>query len=204
MLVDVDRSLVALVERRAGLGDGTDVVVATPSGAWASTVSRPAVALWLHALREDVARRSADWHEVRDPSGRVSGRQAPLRRYRLHYAVTAWAASDEEEHGLLAKVLACLAAADVFPADCLVGALSESTHPVVLDVALSGDAAIPLTAWAALGTEPRLALDVVVSAVLSEPPVVDVGPPVQSRSITVAAPHGPSETLRGAARRGGE
>ncbi len=201
MIPDVDTSLVALIERRAGLAAGTGVVVATPTAAWAAAVKRPAVDLWLYAVREDVEHRPAGWHDIRDESGRLTGRQAPLRRYRLSYAVSAWGASAAEEHDLLSRLLSCLAGADVFPAECLTGYLVEDRRRVALEVALPGDGGgLPWEAWGALGTEPRVTLDLVVSAPLPEPAVVDAGPPVQSRVITVAQPGGAPHRLETAAK----
>ena len=106
MIADADRSLANFL---GSVLDGTTVTFDTPSDEWAKSVKRPALSCFLHRVVEDIARRPSDWADERGPDGRVGARQPPVRHYQLHYQVSAWAKSVEDEHRILGRVMdACL------------------------------------------------------------------------------------------------
>jgi hypothetical protein len=157
----------------AGLPEGTTVAFDVPGPAWrAGLDGTPTLNAYLVQLREDIRARTGDWAAVYDDRNRIVGRQAPLRSMRAHYVLTAWAHPVEDEHALLGAALRVLAAGNEVPAQFLAGALAEAGSPVRIDVAHPDLPAFPLDAWAALGTAPRVCLDVVLT--------VPVGPTIDS------------------------
>ena len=68
------------------------------------------------------------------PTGPVTGRRQPPRRFRLAYLVTAWTQRPEDEHRLLSSLLACLLRNPMLKPDDLGGALAEADLPVYIEV----------------------------------------------------------------------
>ncbi|ONI81522.1 hypothetical protein ALI144C_19605 [Actinosynnema sp. ALI-1.44] len=158
MLSWVDTALEAVLA--AGLGAGVAVSFDVP-GSWSRG---RAVELFLHRVREDLRGRTGGWEDIRDSTGRVTGRRVAPRRYELSYLVTAWADSPSRGHDLLGDVLATLGPLDAIPSKFL----PEQAEAVPIEVANPGCPAVPPDFWLACGVPPRPALDVVVT--------VSVGP----------------------------
>lgn len=169
---------------------GTAVSFDAPDAGWAAdratdratdraaaSKTEETVNAFLYQIREDSQARLADWEPVRDGRGFLVGRQPPVRRYRLCYLVTAWAASAGREHGLLSAALAVLASVDVIPPTLLTGSLASTEVPVTFAV---GHPDAPAASWqifTALGTRPRPALDLVVTAPLIPALLTEFAPP---------------------------
>ena len=179
MIHDVDESLRALVRRDALNGSGVDVAFDAPTREWVAKRNAPVVDMYLYDIREDTTRRQTSWEDVRDESGRVTGRRLPPRRYRLSYLVTAWTSRPEDEHRLLSSLLACFVRNEYMPADLLAGSLSGEETPVLITVALppTEDRSIADT-WSAMGGELKPSLDVVVTAPMNIDRSLAAGPPV--------------------------
>ncbi|HEY7023479.1 MAG TPA: DUF4255 domain-containing protein [Candidatus Limnocylindrales bacterium] len=179
MIQDVDESLRALVKRDALNGSGVDVAFDAPTREWVAKRNAPVVDMYLYDIREDTSRRQTAWEDVRDETGRVTGRRLPPRRYRLSYLVTAWTQRPEDEHRLLSSMLACFVQNEYMPADLLSGTLEGDETPVLITVALppEQDRSIADT-WSALGGELKPSLDLVVTAPLNVPRTIAAGPPV--------------------------
>jgi hypothetical protein len=113
LLADVDDTLDRLVRAhlRCAGREAAAVAFDPPDAAWAASTPRPVVNLFLYDLREAKARRVVDWTTT-DAEGRAV--QPPLR-LEVSYAVTAWAESAREEHGLLSELLAVLHGHRVLP-----------------------------------------------------------------------------------------
>jgi hypothetical protein len=134
----------------------------------------PLLNAFLREIREDLDARAGGWIDQRDETGRVVGRFPTPRRYRLCYLVTAWTSEVDGEHALLGSALAALAAQDTMPLRHLRGTLADAGSPVTINVA---DPQLPVTPsdlWSALGTAPRTALDVVITAPLVRPAVTEL------------------------------
>jgi hypothetical protein len=176
---DVDESLSALVKRDAGNGSGVEIAFDAPTKDWVARRNSPVIDLYLYDIREDTTRRQTSWEDVRDESGRVTGRRLPPRRYRLSYLVTAWTSRPEDEHRLLSSLLSCFVRNEFMPADLLAGSLSGEETPVLITVALppTEDRSIADT-WSAMGGELKPSLDVVVTAPLNIDRELPAGPPV--------------------------
>jgi len=164
MIQDVDEALKALVRRDALNGSGAEVVFDAPTKDWAVRRNSPTVDLYLYDIREDLARRSVGREEVRDQTGRITGRKPPGRYFKLSYLLTAWTQRPEDEHRLLAALLACFLTSDRVDPSLLGGALDGLEEPITLTIAhpppedrSSSDV------WSALGGELKPSLDLVVS-----------------------------------------
>jgi hypothetical protein len=189
MIQDVDESLRALLQREALNGSGVDVAFDAPTREWVAKRSAPIVDLYLYDIREDATRRETSWEDVRDETGRVTGRRQPPRRYRLSYLVTAWTNRPEDEHRLLSALLACFVQHEYMPADVLAGSLEDEEIPVLLTVALppTEDRSIADT-WSALGGELKPSLEVVVTAPMNVARTIAAGPPVLEQPRLVVVP----------------
>jgi hypothetical protein len=179
VIYEVDESLRSLVQRDTLNGSGVELSFEAPTKEWASRRSVPTVNLYLYDVREDVDRREVQPEPVRDESGRVVGRRPPARRYRLSYLVSAWTQRPEDEHRLLASLLACFLRSEVLDDEVLAPALAEQPHRVLLKVAHppAKDRALA-DVWSAIGGELKPALDLVVDLPFDAQRVHDAGPPV--------------------------
>ena len=130
VIADADRSLSNFLV--SVLDSGTSVTFETPSDEWAKAVKRPAVSCFLHRVVEDIARRNADWADERNADGRVGGRQPPVRHYQLHYQVSAWAKSVEDEHRLLGRVMEACLAGEIVAAEHLAGVFEGEQQPLLV------------------------------------------------------------------------
>ncbi|HET9851613.1 MAG TPA: DUF4255 domain-containing protein [Candidatus Limnocylindrales bacterium] len=179
MIHDVDESLRALVKRDALNGSGVEVAFDAPTKDWVARRNAPVVNLYLYDIREDLARRDTSWIDVRGDDGRVLERRLPPRRFRLSYLATAWTQRPEDEHRLLASMLAGFLQHEYFPAELLKGSLEGEETPVLLTVALPpADERKIADTWSALGGELKPSLDVVVTAPLNIARSIEAGPPV--------------------------
>lgn len=187
MIADADRSLAAFLE--AALPKGTSVSFETPSESFAAASKSPMVSCFLHRVVEDTARRVADVVDLRGPDGRVTGRQAPVRHYQLHYLVSAWTKSVADEHQLLADVMSACLEGEVLPPKFLAGVLDGEDTPVLVRIGLPlpdrGPAAHDV--WSSLGVPLRASIDLVLVAPLR--PVVDteIAPPAEGITVGMEA-----------------
>jgi hypothetical protein len=179
MIHDVDESLRALVKRDALNGSGVDVAFDAPTKDWVARRNAPVVNLYLYDIREDLSRRDTSWIDVRGDDGRVVERRLPPRRFRLSYLATAWTQRPEDEHRLLASMLAGFLQHEYFPPELLKGTLEGEETPVLLTVALPPEDERKIAdTWSALGGELKPSLDVVVTAPLNIARSIAAGPPV--------------------------
>jgi hypothetical protein len=200
MIQDVDDSLRALVKRDALNGSGVDVAFDAPTREWVAKRNSPVVDMYLYDIREDTSRRQTAWEDVRDETGRVTGRRLPPRRYRLSYLVTAWTQRPEDEHRLLSSLLACFVQHEYMPAEVLAGTLEGEETPILITVALppEQDRSIADT-WSAMGGELKPSLDLVVTAPMNVARTIAAGPPVleQPRLVVIGPEASPSDKKRG-------
>ncbi len=179
MIQDVDEALRTLLRRDALAGTEVEVALDAPSKEWSSRRNSPTVNLYLYDIREDLHRRENGRIDVRDEEGRVLRREQPPRHYKLSYLVTAWTQRPEDEHRLLAAVLACMIRHDRLPDDVLGGQLAGIGLPLLVTVALPPPQDRALSeVWTALGGELKPSLDLVVTAPFDLDRAVAAGPPV--------------------------
>src|SRR6266516_6250593 len=139
MIQDVDESLRALVKRDALNGSKADIAFDAPNKEWSSRRNTPTVDLYLYDIREDLEQREVMWEDIRGDSRDsrlITERRPPPRRFKLSYLVTAWTQRPEDEHRLLASLLACFLRYDALPGSLVVGPLARTGLPVQVTVGL--------------------------------------------------------------------
>ncbi|MEU2158518.1 DUF4255 domain-containing protein [Streptomyces sp. NPDC019396] len=179
MIHEVDEVLKRIIGGGALTGSGVDVSLEAPTRDWAARRNAPAINAYLYDIREDVARRQRGTTPVVDDRGAVLKHRQPPRWFRLSYLVTAWTKQPQDEHRLLAAVLATLIPREILAADELPGSLGALGLSVPLTVAGTQTESRSLAEiWSALGGELKPSLDVVVTAPFPAAPEYDAGPPV--------------------------
>lgn len=179
MIHEVDEALRRLVREQALRGTDVEVAFDAPTKDWAARRNAPTVNVYLYDIREDLRRRQRGLINEYDSEGVVTARHAPPRHMKLSYLVTAWTQRPEDEHRLLASLLAGFLRHESLPEELLAGSLAEFGLPVGMTVALPPpeDRAFA-DVWTALGGELKPSLDVVISAPVETGRIFPAGPPV--------------------------
>jgi hypothetical protein len=185
VIADVNNALRGLLTPL--LPTGCDVRFGGPGGR--EPGPDPALTFFLAEVQEDEKAAGTDWEDVRDADGRVVARRPPVRRFDLHYLVTAEAADPDVEARLLDAVLIAVDPGRRLPAELLGDALAG--RPVTLR--LGARAASPVA---------RTTLSVVANAPLVLPLVTDIAAPAESIRLGVAAPGRPTPPAARAGARG--
>jgi hypothetical protein len=201
---EVDESLRRLVLRDAVNGSGVELSFDAPTKEWAARRNTPTINIYLYDIREDLERREVEFEQVRDEGGRVTERRPPPRRYTLSYLVTVWTQRPEDEHRVLATLLACFLKSDRLPTDVLSEGLAAQPYPIRVTVALPPPKDRALAdLWSALGGELKPSLDLVVTVPFDTGRVLAAGPPVLVPTELVTrelGDDGKSETVGGERR----
>ena len=164
MIHEVDETLRGIVKRDVINGSDIEVVFDAPTKDWASRRNTPTIDIYLYDIREDTKRRQAGLMDIRDETGRITGRRPMPRVYKLSYLITAWTQRPEDEHRLLSSMLACFLRNDRIPADWLVGQLQENGWPLDVTIGLPPPEDRALSdVWSALGGELKPSLDLVIT-----------------------------------------
>jgi hypothetical protein len=179
VIADADRSLANFLT--ATLEAGTAVTFETPTDEWAKAAKRPAISCFLHRVVEDIARRNADWADERTADGRVGARQPPVRHYQLHYQVSAWAKSVEDEHRLLGRVMEACLRGEIVAAEHLAGVFDGEDQPLLLrlGVPVPDPGPQPHDVWSSLGMPLRASLELTLVAPLRPALNTDIAPPAE-------------------------
>jgi hypothetical protein len=188
---DVDTALAALFAAAKAKDQELACSFDAPTPDWSATVKSPTLNLFLVQINENADARPGAWADVRDDNGQTIGRQPPLRRYDLHYVLSAWGIGPQVEHRLLGAVLTLVPAYDTIPAELLSGSLAERELPVRLRIA-QDDLGVSVTdVWSSLGQPVHASLTLVVTAPLLPSLVTDLAPPAETIDIGLAGvrPH---------------
>jgi Pvc16 N-terminal domain len=186
MISDVDGSLTAMLKAEALAGGEAEVVFDAPTTDWSARRSGPAVNVFLYDIREDPARRDIGATVTRDHTGRITGRKAGLRYYRLSYLISAWTKRPEDEHRLLGQLLEMLLEVDRIPPKYLKGRFTQET--ILLQLAQATGAERSMSElWGALGGELKPSLDLVTIVPMRPKWEYDRGPEVHERKVSVTA-----------------
>jgi Pvc16 N-terminal domain len=196
MLRDACLSLENWFERI--LPPGTGVRFDAPRADWEKRGSGSAfVSVFLctvHRDGQDLPR--SGWSDARDADGRLVGRQAAPRYYRLSFLITAWAApggGDKggetsrrtlEEHELLGLLVDACTSTETIAQDHLIGSLAEAGIPCF--VRCGGEAGGQSTdgLWSGFGIAPHAHLELEMVAPVVPPLVTELAPP--AREIVVS------------------
>jgi hypothetical protein len=161
---EVDETLRGIVRRDVINGSDVEVVFDAPTKDWASRRNTPTIDIYLYDIREDVKRRQSGTLDVRDEEGRIIGKRAIPRIYKLSYLITAWTQRPEDEHRLLSAMLACFLRNDRIPPDWMTGSLQENSWPLDVTIGLPPPEDRALSdVWSALGGELKPSLDLVIT-----------------------------------------
>jgi hypothetical protein len=190
VIADADRSLANFL---GSVLDGTTVTFDTPSDEWSKSVKRPALSCFLHRVVEDIARRPSDWADERGPDGRVGARQPPVRHYQLHYQLSAWAKSVDDEHRMLGRVMDACLSGEVLSRRHLAGVFEHEELPILirLGLPLQDPGPQPHDVWSSLGVPLRASLDLALVAPLRPALDIDIAPPVEELALDVEWVNGP-------------
>jgi hypothetical protein len=176
---EIDESLRRLVLRDAVNGSGVELSFEAPTKEWAARRNAPTINIYLYDIREDLSRREIEYEEIRDDNGRVTERRQPPRRYTLSYLVTVWTQRPEDEHRVLASILACFLRSDRLPPDILTEPLASQPYAIRTTIGLPPPKDRALAdLWSALGGELKASLDLVLTVPFDAGRVLAAGPPV--------------------------
>lgn len=170
MIDDVDRTVEALLRHALprSVIDQVALSFAAPDNEFPhSSVSLPAIDLFLYDLRENRDLRTTQWEIERQPDGTTT-RQQPPARVDCSYLITAWPSSSSptpplDEHHLLGQVMQSLLRFPTIPANLLQGSLQGQTPPLPTATLQPGRLQSLAEFWQALGGKPKAALTYTVT-----------------------------------------
>jgi hypothetical protein len=186
MIDDLDRSLEVLLRRELppGLMGQVTISFAMPDDQFPpSSVSLPAIDLFLYDIRENRELRTNEWQIERN-NGTAIKKRAPAR-VDCSYLITAWASDTSttpalDEHLLLGEVMRALLRHPSIPDEVLQGRLQGQDPPLPAAALLPDHLQSLGEFWQALGGKPKAAFHYTVTI------SVEVQEPVQAGLVTDA------------------
>ena len=184
MFNDVDETLKQhLIADLPITGGEVDVSFERPTREWSGRLTRPTLNCFLYDIRERTAFR--DDNLIKQANGRGGfTRRIPARRIDLSYMITAWTREPEDEHRILARVLASMFRTAEFPRERLQGALLDSDYPLLARIAPGDHLTKPADLWGVLDNELRTGIVWILTAPLEAFAPVE-GPLVRTRELRV-------------------
>jgi hypothetical protein len=174
--LETDQALNALLTRDVVGGAPIEISFEPPTKAWTSTRKAPAVNVYLHDLRENVARREVMIEPVYDADGKLVGRQKPPQRFDLAYTVSVWGVKPLMEHRLLGALVQCLGHYDVLPRELLPPPLAALSRDVFLSTAQGPKRGM----LQAISGDLKASIDLVVTIPIPAGRTIPLAPPVTS------------------------
>ncbi len=170
MIDDLDRTLEELLRRELPPSIVSQVTIsfATPDDQFPPTsVTLPAIDLFLYDVRENRDLRTNEWLMERRADGTVTKRRSPVR-VESSYLVTAWASDSSttpalDEHRLLSEVMMVLLRYPAIPEEVLQGELKGQEPPLPAITLHPGRLQSLGEFWQALGGKPKAALNYTVT-----------------------------------------
>ncbi|MEA2563592.1 MAG: hypothetical protein QOH06_5096 [Acidobacteriota bacterium] len=186
MFDDLDRSIENLLksELPADLVSQVTISFATPDNSFPpSTVSLPAIDLFLYDIRENRDMRDGEWRVERQSDGSAV-RRAPLVRVDCSYLITAWPSDSspapaKDEHRLLGEVMKALLRHTSLPSAVLEGSLQGQQPPLPSSTLQPGRLQSLAEFWQALGGKPKATLSYTVTLGVEPTAPFEAGPPVR-------------------------
>jgi hypothetical protein len=107
----------------------------------------------------------------------------------LHYQVSAWAKTLEEEHRLLGQVMQACLSGEIVAAEHLAGTLEGEQQPLLvrLGVPVQDPGPQPHDVWSSLGLPLRASLELTLVAPLRPTLETDIAPPAKEITIGIEA-----------------
>lgn len=185
MINDLDRTLEELLKRKlpASLVNQVAISFATPDDQFPpSSVSLPAIDLFLYDIRENRELRDVQWRVERRSDGAATKTPPPVR-VDCAYLVTAWPSGAspnpaQDEHRLLGEVMQVLLRHATLPMGVLQGELASQEVPPPTTSLQAGRLQSLAEFWQALGGKPKAVLNYVVTIGVQAQQPVEAGPPV--------------------------
>ena len=182
MLDDLDKTLEKLLKRELppGLVEQVTITFAAPGEQFPPTsVSLPAIDLFLYDVRENRELRTSEWTLDRGDDGMGFKRPAPVR-VDCSYLITAWVntgslTSAQEEHRLLGETMRVIVRHPVIPSEFLQGKLRGQELDMSTVSIQPGHLQSLAEFWQALGGKPKAALNYRVTMALELFDSVSVG-----------------------------
>ncbi|SCX85985.1 Protein of unknown function [Nitrosospira sp. Nl5] len=183
MINDLDETLAALLKRELpkGLAEQVQVSFGAPDNQFPpSSVTLPAIDLFLYDIRENMELRSNEVYLDRRSDGTATRTAAPVR-IDISYLITAWPSQSvtnpsEDEHRLLGNVIQALLRYRTIPQDVLQGSLTDQDLPLPVSSLQPGRLQSLGEFWQALGGKPKAALNYTVTLAVdvARPETVDL------------------------------
>ena len=185
MIVDLDKTLEELLKKELlpVIGTSVSICFATPDGEFPpSSITLPAVDLFLYDVRESHELRSNEWIVTRNSDGTASRKRPPVR-VECSYMITAWPAEStpnppQDEHYMLGEVMKVLLRYPVLPEGILQGSLKNQEPPLPTMTLQPGYLQSLGEFWQALGGKPKAVLNYKVTIGVDVGKPVITGPPV--------------------------
>lgn len=166
MFHDVDETLRRLFVDDVPIRNGeVDIAFERPDREWSGRISKPTLNLFLHDIRENTSLRRERLQTGPTGDGRVT-LQRPPRRIDLTYLITAWTKESEDEHRILARVLAAMYRHGEIGDEYLQGDLADADVPVCTCIAKPDQLVKPHDLWSVLDNEVHVSLSWTVTAPL--------------------------------------
>lgn len=185
MIDDLDRTVEDLLKRELspGLVGQVAISFAAPDSDFPpSSVTLPAVDLFLYDVRENTELRNTQWIVERKEDGTAIKKRPPVR-VDCSYLITAWASESStsrplDEHRLLSEVMKALLRHQILPEVLLHGSL-KGQEPLLPTTTLQpGRLQSVAEFWQALGGKPKAALNYTVTIGISQDRLLDTELPV--------------------------
>src|SRR5260221_3244728 len=153
MFQDVDETLRTILLADVPIKKAeVEIAFDRPTRDWSSRLSRPTLNLFLFDVRERADLKGEVPIIPRDGNGRAV-RQRPPRRLDLAYLVRAWTTEPDDEHRILASVLARMYRQEMIAPEVLQGDLKNAVLPVMARVPPPDDVYKPHDLWGALSND---------------------------------------------------
>lgn len=187
MIDDLDRTVEELLTRELAstLVEQIDISFAAPDSEFPpSSVTLPAIDLFLYDVRENIELRDPQWVLERKTDGTATRTRSPVR-VDCSYLITAWSSESSttralDEHRLLSEVMKVLLRHPTLPEVLLQGTLKGQEPPLPATTLQPGRLQSVGEFWQALGGKPKAALNYTVTvgvvpgrAIETEVPVID-------------------------------
>ena len=185
MINDLDKTLEQLLKQDLPqeLVSQVTISFATPDGQFPpSSVTLPAIDLFLYDVRENRDLRTNEWIVERQSNGTATKKRSPVR-VECSYLITAWPSESapnpaQDEHHLLGEVMKVLLRHTTIPAGILQGGLKGQEPPLPAITLQPGRLQSLGEFWQALGGKPKAALNYTVTIGVDVHKAVEIGPPV--------------------------
>jgi hypothetical protein len=192
MIDDLDRSVEELLRRELspGLIEQLGISFAAPDSEFPpSSVTLPAVDLFLYDVRENLELRSPGWTIEHRDDGTAVKRRNPVR-VDCSYLITAWASEGSttralDEHRLLSEVMKVLLKHPTIPEVLLQGTLKAQEPPLPSSTLQPGRLQSVSEFWQALGGKPKAALNYTVTIGVFPHRAEDTERPVTDKTINM-------------------